>query len=328
MLRDSLNLSGERLNEKFDWSFYLDRMNELHSHNRLIATSLQQKLDRSAFIPTEDRLSVHFQSVLSSSQYLPSGVVDGLPLAFNEKAERKMTEEFQNHSTVHQEKLRRHLTSLDRELDCNRNLLLRRSEERHDKEVALKDLKSEINATFVELERKIKRVNKWKISYEKVHKHLVSVQEGFSPDQVDSPPSPLDGMRRNINRLLSENVDLSNQLQFMHKQLKLFEVKLKAVKIEIAKNRDSFDSNLPKFDPIADDQNDVSPDTTREIGSFLADVPSVLASEMSSDENSLEVEFLKASTADPNNGICTTSFSTIPTSLLRLSPPTGRDSCT
>lgn len=219
-------------------------MNELHSRNLFIASTLQQKLDRFRIVPTQDRLSQYLSPAGGSSTSVTSE-----PQPYNEKNERRMIDEFINHSLVYHEKLRRQLSSTDREIDSNKNSLLRMEEDRYDKELYLRDLRGEVAGKFEELEKRTKQVNKWKNLHEKVSKQLSDLQERFVPQYTENSGSPLDGMRRNLTRLLSENKDLTSQLQFMNKQLGLFEVKLRASKLEISKNTtDSAPPNLPSSD--------------------------------------------------------------------------------
>jgi hypothetical protein len=218
-------------------------MNELHSRNIFIASTLQQRLDRLRVQPSRDMLSKYFQTVLSSHQFIAPESTDSSTIPYNEKNERRMIDEFINRSSVFHEKLRRHLTSMDREIESNKGLLLRYHEERSEKELFLRDLENDTNCRYQELERKIKQVNKWRILYEKVHKELVNKQDTFTPENLKDSGSNLDGMRRNITKLLGDNKDLTNQLQFMNKQLRLFEVKLKAVRIEIESRKASISPN-------------------------------------------------------------------------------------
>ena len=222
---------------KFDWSYYLDRISDLQTRNSFMAVSLQQKLDRYRLKPVYDKTSTHFASVLHSVQ-LSSG-----EMLYNEKTERKLAEEFLNHVKVYQEKVRRTLGSMDREIESNRNLCLRKRDEKTEKSVVIRDLRNETNAKFLELEKLTKRGSKWKMEQEKVHKYLLALQQSFSGDSFEPPLScNLDGMRRNIRRLLLENKGLTSQNIYVSKELKMFELKLRGLKVELARNREAFES--------------------------------------------------------------------------------------
>jgi hypothetical protein len=214
---------------EFDWGFYLVRLNELHEKNIALAAGLRQRLDRMQLEPNHDMLSQFFQhgSVGHSPRTNPP---------YNEKNERKMLEEFQNHASVYQEKVRRQVVSLEREIEANKNLVLRKQTDRAEMFVRLKDSRSETQSQFQHLVAKRKRFKKWKMAYERVSQQLSCLQDQFVPDVVVHSESPLDGMRRNINRLLVENKDLSHQLFFLNKQARLYDAKLRGVRCDLVKS--------------------------------------------------------------------------------------------
>lgn len=184
--------------------------------------------------PLHDVVS-HFFHQMPSSSSAPLELAGIMSLPFNEKNERKMIEEFANHASVFQEKVRRQIVSFDREIEANKNLVLRKLTDRAEMAVRVKDARSEVNALYQQLLLKRKRMKKWKMSYERVFRQLTQMQDEFSPEVLESG-SPLDGMRRNISRLLMENKDLSAQLSFMNKQVRLYEAKLRGVKMDLERS--------------------------------------------------------------------------------------------
>ena len=245
VLRNAVQADKDRLQVKFDWKFYIDRLSDLHNRNLCIAISLRQRLDRGKLVPQKDLTSKYFSTVLNLGCTDPSEM-DPVARNYDLKGFRKLRDELTTKSTVYQEKLHRAINTMTRETESNQNLLLKRSEERHERAFVVRDLRDDINAKFSEIERKRKQVNEMKIGYEKIFNELVALHASFSSadHSPQTPASPLDGMRRNIHRLLLEHRDLVNQQIFMRKQLNLFEVRLKATKIELGKNMKKFDSIL------------------------------------------------------------------------------------
>jgi hypothetical protein len=212
-------------------------MADLQTRNSFIAVSLQQRLDRLGLKPTEDRVSAHIRPLIGGIATATDDLAEVITMPHNEKNERKLIEEFKSKMSVYHEKLKRHIASLQRETESNRNLLLLKLEEKAELAVHIKDVRSEALSHFKELEKQQKRLKKWKMCYERVFRRLTSIQASFNSAPITDTDTSLDGMRRNIHRLLTENRDLTLQVTSMNDQLKLYEVKLRGIREEAQRSR-------------------------------------------------------------------------------------------
>ena len=227
----------------------VDRVRDLQKKNLSLAVSLRQKLERLRLKPMMDVTSVLFSSAMSSVHNTPP--VEPFAYVYNEKTEKKLSEEFLNHVNVHHEKQRRHLASIDREIEANRNLCQGKKEEKQEKSVSIRDLRRETNGKFMELDKLTKRGSKWKLEHEKVHKQLMALQQSFTGGEISECASAycgddldLGGMRRNIRRLLLDNKELTRQNIFIGKELRFFELKFRGLKLELERNREALESSL------------------------------------------------------------------------------------
>ena len=215
----------------FDWRLYLDHLRDLQHRNSCIAVSLRQRLERYKLYPVEDRTSRYFQD----SDF------EGPKKTFDLKHFRKLRDEFQIRSLVYQEKLSRSVTSMSREVESNRNIFTKRIDERSERAFMVKDLKEDNTAKFHQISLKRSQLTEIKMAYEKVFNELLMMHANFAPAQIEES-----GMHRNLFKLLLEHKDLVHQQMFMKKQLHLFEIRLKATKIDIKNNRKhSMSDNTP-----------------------------------------------------------------------------------
>jgi len=245
-MRDSVTDQSECIHEQIA---------SQHAKNMRMAAALQQKIYRLRIVCSPDCLSPLF----------PSG----------------SKEEFLNTSRVQHEKLRRSITSTECAIESVRAQICKRIDERDEKLIQLKDLKEEIESKFSELQSKKLVCTENRIRYDQVFKTLVSTQEKFSG--IDTFfGSSLDGMRRNINRLLKENKDLVKQQQFMSKQSRLFEFKLRATRAEVDK------SKMALFDRSTVGTSSIVPSSLCRSGELL--------------ENEFEENFLRESLMNVNGG--------------------------
>ena len=222
---------------EFDYTFFIDRMIDMQTTNAFIAISLQQKMDRFSLKPSEDRVTSHLRPLLGVTDFVPVDA-DRSTIPYNEKLERKLIEQFKSKTAVYHEKLRRQIASMQRETEANRNLILMKEEEKSEMAIHIKDVKCEALSHFTELQKQQKRLKKWKICYEKVLRRLCAMQSSFHDEPLSEATAEksLDGMRRNIYRLLSENRDLTQQVSNMNEQLRLYDAKLRGVKQEVKRN--------------------------------------------------------------------------------------------
>ena len=219
----------------FSWTFFIERMQEIHNKSLFTCVSIRQRLDKLNLKPQLDYVSSHFSSFVAIEVATNSNADTVAGSLYNEKSERKMIDDFNHKIAVNHEKVRRQTSSLQRESDANRCLLLQRQEQVVELGVHIRDVRSEVLTHFAELEKQRKRMKKWKMSYEKVHKNLSDLQSSFNFSTIS--PESLDGMRRNIYRLLSDNRDLSNQMVVMTRQSHFYEIKLMAVREELRQTR-------------------------------------------------------------------------------------------
>ena len=142
----------------FNWVYYIERMQELQTRNSFVTVSVRQRMDRMKLKPAFDQASRHFMPTLGLT-------VSPEAISYNEKNERKLIDEFKNKVAVNQEKLRRQLGSLQRETESNRNTLCIKQEERSEMTLHIKDVRSEAQSHFSELEKQRKRVKKWNCTW-------------------------------------------------------------------------------------------------------------------------------------------------------------------
>ena len=223
----------------FDAKFYVRKMKEQCSKNIFSANSLRQKLHRLHVSPTRDQVTSIFSDIhnpVGAEGCVPSQSTD---LPYDPKLEQRVIDEFLASSAVYHEKIRRQISSVECEIASIRESLGRKAEEEIEQQVVILDLRTEVSELFDELQFKKDQCADLKIKHDVVMNDLVKVQDKFSCSSVDlhQGMSSLDGMRRNIIRLLSSNKELVNQQRFMAKQLQLFTLKLKATQTEISKTR-------------------------------------------------------------------------------------------
>ena len=220
VLKKALNVNSDGGDVKFDWRFYIDRINDLQHRNSCIAVSLRQRLDRAKVVPVLDL----------TSKYFVGGSIPGA--SFDLKHFRKMRDDFVSRCLVYQEKLNRVLISLTRAAETCGNLVLKRSEERNEKAYFVKDLREEINVQFQEIQSKRTQLSAIKVLYDKEFGSLLELHSKF-----DNLVVPGDGMRKNMCKLLAEHKDFTGKEVFMKKQLHLFEVRLRATRRELVRTR-------------------------------------------------------------------------------------------
>jgi hypothetical protein len=233
VVEKSLTVDSAREAAEFDYTFFIDRMLEVQTKNVFMAMSLQQKLSRYSLKPSEDRVSPYLRPLLGVDVCDPVES-DCSTVPYNEKLERTLVDELKSKTAVNHEKLRRQIASMLRETEASRNLLLMKEEEKSEMTIHMKDVKCEALSHYAELEIQQKRLKKWKICYEKVFRRLMDMQASFQDEPISETHAErsLDGMRRNINRLLSENRRLTQQVSEMNEQLRLYDSKLRGVRHE------------------------------------------------------------------------------------------------
>lgn len=237
-------------------------MNEQSTKNLFSANSLRQKLHRLNLSPTRDQVGKLFAGLLCSGSRVGE-LANIMAMPYDPKVEQRVIDEFLASSAVYHEKIRRQISSVECEIASVREAVAKKTEEGVEKKVVISDLRHEVSELFDELQYKKDQCVELKIKHDVIMNDLVHIQDKFSPPQVSPTSGPLvasslDGMRRNIIRLLHENKELVNQQRFMAKQLQLFGLRLKATNIEISKTHGSQQTSLnpsDDFNSIEQEEN-------------------------------------------------------------------------
>ena len=299
---------------RFDAKFYIRKMREQYNKNLFSANSLRQKLHRLHLSPTHDQVDEIFEGISNIAEVRKGIPRDNIFLPYDPKHEQRVIDDFLASSSVYHEKIRRQISSVECEIASVREALTKKTVEEEEQLVVISDLRTEVSELFAEVQFKKDHCIELKIKHDVVMNDLVRIQDRFSSSAVDvqsgqSSSSSLDGMRRNIIRLLTSNKELVSQQRFMSKQLQLFGLKLKATNLEITKSRGVHQIHLPTSvgqESSVDNQSPSEDDKRKGLlsrsNSCILNSANFNTRSGDSIEDDHEGSFLRETTINVNNG--------------------------
>jgi hypothetical protein len=221
--------------QDFDRLFYIDRLNELHSQNRALSASLRLRLTLSGEAVSPEKACAALVPYSPSSSILEEA--NGNPI--------RLEQLLRAYWGLSHEKTRRQIDSIECSVENSKNQLISLSEEVLQKEQYLKDLRRGASCIFEDLEGKRRLSGGLKSGYERVYNQLREIHQSFG--EVSTEPT---GMTANIKQLLSENIDLVTKLNASNKQVRLYELKLRGMRLENDRGNTSFNPLSSSTPPV------------------------------------------------------------------------------